>query len=310
MKLNNKSKVKLIVIGGPTATGKTDYAIKLAKKLNGELINADSRQIYKTLDIATNKGTITPLDQTFDSKLGYILQAYDIENSGIKGWLFNIINPDQEFNLAIYKNLADEIIADILDRGKQPILVGGTGLYIDAIINNYQLNASAENTQSREQLNQLSLEALTDRLNQLDPLIINSLNNSDKNNPRRLIRLIEKSNQTTKSEYTKGESNYKIEFYYPIFEKEALFNKINTRVVAMMQQGLLEETQTAIDQGYKDSKPLQSFGYHEALAYLNKEISYDKCLELIQLEHRQYAKRQITWFEGKGRGYNLIHTQF
>jgi tRNA dimethylallyltransferase len=298
MNSKENAKPKLIIIAGPTASGKTDYAIKLAKELNGELINADSRQIYLSLDIATNKGILNPINEYISSKFKYKLQAFDVENTGILGWLFNIIYPDEEFNLSIYKTLAIEAIDDIVSRGKQPILIGGTGLYIDSIVNDYQLNPDNEiQIERRNELNLKSVDELFQVLVKINPDVASKLNNSDKNNPRRLIRWIEKTENPSSNEYTKGESKYEIDYHYIDIDKEKLMEKINKRVIQMIDQGLIEETKTAIISGYMETKPLQSFGYKEAIAYLNKEISMEKCIELIQLEHRKYAKRQVTWFK-------------
>jgi tRNA dimethylallyltransferase len=298
MNLKENAKPKLIIVAGPTASGKTNYAIKLAKELNGELINADSRQIYLSLDIATNKGILTPTNKSIRSKLGYNLHAFDVENTGIMGWLFNIIYPDEEFNLSIYKSLAIEMIDEILAKGKQPILIGGTGLYIDAIVRDYQLNPSNEiQLERRNTLNSKTVSELYSELLNINPEVALKLNNSDKNNPRRLIRWIEKTENPSSDEYTKGECKYEIDYHYIDMDKEKLMEKINKRVVQMVDQGLIEETKTAIISGYMETKPLQSFGYKEAISFLNKEISLEKCIELIQLEHRKYAKRQVTWFK-------------
>ena len=130
--------IKVIMVVGPTATGKTDLAVKLAQKFQGEIINADSRQVYKLMDIGTNKGNLNKTIFKYEYK-GFKTSAYELENSGIVGWLFNIVKPNQEFNLALFQMLANGIIADIVARGRLPIITGGTGLYIDSLIKKYQL---------------------------------------------------------------------------------------------------------------------------------------------------------------------------
>ena len=160
-------KPKIIVIGGPTASGKTDLAIETAKKFNGEIINADSRQVYKELDIGTNKGVLIPQNKFIANNLGYEIQGFDVEKTGITGWMFDLIYPDDEFNLSIYKQLAEIVIDDIIARGKTPVIVGGTGLYINAIIYNFNLTSERNNQILRQELDLMSTEELQNKLKDL-----------------------------------------------------------------------------------------------------------------------------------------------
>jgi len=290
------TKPKLIVIGGPTASGKTDMAIDICKRCNGEIVNADSRQIYKELNIGTNKGLIVPIDGEVVDLYGYKLQAFDIEKTGVVGWLFDIVNPDEEFNLAIYKKLADSVIRDITSRKKIPVLVGGTGLYIDALVKNFNLEGERTDDSVRQILNQLSLNELQEKLKSLSLKVFDSLNNSDANNSRRLIRYIEKTLNGNENTEQKSECKYEVEYCIPKYEKSELSEKINKRVVKMFDEGLVEETKQAIRKGWGETKAMQSMTYKEVQKNLKGEIDYDKCVELIQLEHRKYAKRQMTWF--------------
>jgi len=300
--------IDLIVIGGPTATGKTNYAIKLAQKCNGEIINADSRQVYKDLDIATNKGILVPTDKFIANTLELEIRGFKMEKTETIGWLFDLVTPDQEFNLATYQKLADIVISDIVKRGKTPILVGGSGLYIDAVIKGYNLPEQSIDPTLRQNLNKLTVNELQEMLRSKDSQTFDKLNNSDQNNPRRLIRLIEKyeQSQIQSSKPENQVNKYNVKFYYPEYTLEDLYTKIDKRVLEMFDQGLLAETERAVANGYENAKALQSFGYKEAISLLKGGIDKEACIASIQREHRRYAKRQITWFEGEGRGYKLL----
>jgi tRNA dimethylallyltransferase len=333
----NTIKRKIIIIGGPTASGKTNIALKIAKEFNGELINADSRQVYKYLDIGTNKGEI---NRQRRSASGGELPASSFQypdNNTRSIWelatgnwlledvpihLISFLNPDQRFSVFEYKQLAEKVIEDIINRGKLPILVGGTGLYIDAIIKSYQLPvaSSQKDFKYRRYLETLSIEELQNQLSALDSKLFTSLNNSDKNNPRRLIRLIEKvkNNQLTEDSShrtTEETGDWMLEtgntiFLYPEYSWEELKEKIENRVDLMFKEGIIDETKKVLSMGYpKDSVALQGTGYKEVIKYLDNEISLEECVNLVKTSHKQYARRQRTWFEGKGRGYKLIKVE-
>lgn len=272
---------KIIVIGGLTASGKTKLAVEIAEKLDGELVNADSRQIYRYLDIGTNKEKINlPIN------------------------LIDIINPDQRFSVFEYQQAAFKVIDEIISRGKLPILVGGTGLYIDAIIKNYKIQKSDQNDTLRQELAEKNIDELQ---NMIPSQKLNELNNSDINNPRRLIRLIEKQSESQDTEDI-NESNPKYEalFLYPNYNWDELKTRIEDRVDKMFENGLVEETKKVLEMGYRDSDPgLQIMGYSQVIKALSGEFDINKAKELTKFAHKQYAKRQKTWFEGAGRGYNL-----
>lgn len=338
----NSKKSQLIVIAGPTASGKTAFAIKLARKIGGELVNADSRQVYKFMDIGTNKGELKKLDgkqhlevvklsvqktklsNTSDTKSlkDKEIYPYDIEESGVIGWLFNIVKPDEEFNVSDYQVLALEVIKNINSRGKVAILVGGTGLYIDAVIKNYKIKDVPPNLQLRKELQGYSVEQLQRKLKRQDNALFTRLNNSEKSNPRRLIRMIEKtvcvnvgSESFSKTGF--GRTNEKVgvdtkhevgpkknveaalehEFLYLDIPRAKLYDRINQRAEEMFAQGFVEEVENLIKKGYKSTKPMQGIGYREVLAYLDGEITMEECIEKTKQAHRNYAKRQITWFK-------------
>jgi len=277
--------MKVIIVAGPTATGKTETAIKLAKTYNGELINADSRQVYKKLNIGTNKGVLSFKDS-----------QYYIEEVPIH--LISILEPTERFNLFDFQKLALEKIHDISKRGKIAIVVGGTGLYIDSLIKGYLLKDS--NTESRGVLNKLSVRELQQKISDKT---LESLNESDRSNPRRLIRVIEKSEHIDFENTDLGLNSF---ILYPDYKWEELKYKIDQRVDEMFKNGLVEETNNLINEGLsQESDSLKIMGYKQVVQLLNKEIDLNSCIERVKIAHKQYAKRQRTWFEGIGRGYKL-----
>lgn len=277
-------KNRIFVIYGPTASGKTNLAIKLAKKINGEIINADSRQIYKYMNIGTNK---EPLQ-------------------GVKGHLFDITTPDKQISLAQYQKLAFEAIAKILKKGKTPIIIGGTGLYISAITRGYAMPKVKPNKKLRKQLEKLSAEELQNKLIKLNKKKFQNLNRSDQNNSRRLMRAIEVESGKNKGKPAEdgrngknfSPGNYEFVFKKPKYKKETLFRKINRRVEKMFEEGLVREVKRLLKKGYnKNLEVMKGMGYKEVTEYLEGKITLEEAKELIKLRHRQYVKRQETWFK-------------
>lgn len=321
-------KQKLVVIGGPTGSGKTRLGIELAKKYNGELINADARQIYKYLDIGTNKGTVEKLKDELLIKnhdLGdFYLQnpfddSYTMEINlprhkinDIEIHLISFLEPSERYDVFRFKKVVDYLIDFIHNKGKLPILVGGTGLYIDAVIRDYNDYANETLGPDREYLNSLDLSILQDMLIKQSSETFEALNNSDRNNPRRLVRLIEKTSDPNwkKTEAKKVEDVYDVKFLYPNYDWSRLVNTINKRALQMFDEGLVEETKNVIEMGFSKNDPgLTGIGYKEVIQYLENEISLEDCKLAVQKAHRQYAKRQRTWFEGLGRGYKLLRVK-
>lgn len=319
---------KIHVVAGATATGKTDYAIQLAKEIDGEIINADSMQVYRYMDIGTNKGEITELKYSEiqvpchslvagnpDIKLSgsptksgmtKVISQFEIEQSGIFGWLFDVVNPDEEFSVALYVELAREVIKNIQSRGKVAIVVGGTGLYIDALLKGYDLDYATPNDELRSLLNKLSVEELQERLKSINQNSFEKLNESDSKNPRRLIRLIEKLTED------KGESDtiengavIESEIHYIEIPREELNEKINSRADEMFKEGFVQEVRDLIEMGYKHTAPMKGLGYKEVVSYLDDEMTFAECVEKTKQSHRNYAKRQVTWF----KKYLVPHSQ-
>lgn len=280
---------KIVIIGGLTASGKTALAVKLAKKYNGELINADSRQIYKYLDIGTNKDGIITTEQ------GSFIDEVPIH-------LVSFLEPNQRYSVYDFKSDAIKHIEDILSRKKLPIIVGGTGLYIDSIIKNYKLETTSSSAPKAE-LESKSLLELQQIANQDHPESYLALNKSDQSNKRRLIRLIERQGINNIS---KEQSQYEYLFLYPKYTWKELLVKIETRVEGMFKEGLVAETKRVLNLGFsKNSVALQGIGYKQVIEYLEGNFNSQKCIDLVKIAHRQYAKRQRTWFEGKSRNYDL-----
>lgn len=305
---------KVIIVAGPTASGKTDFAIKLAQEFNGELINADSRQIYNGLDIGTNKGILTATNE-HAFVAGKDFQAYELEHSGILGWMFNFLNPNERFTVSEFYDFALALIDLITASGKLPIIVGGTGLYIDALLKNYRMGEVLPNEALRKELSTLSAGELFARLEKVDLAKANSLNNSDKHNPRRLMRAIEiaESQNVSRSEANPANTqipNNEYLMFYPEISKEELYAKIDKRVPEMYSGGIISETKVAILQGFEATEILNGIGYIDVKKLLKNEISEAEAISATQQGHRNYAKRQITWFEGAGRAYDLHKLNF
>jgi len=276
-----------VVILGPTASGKTDLAIKLAKKFNGEIVSADSRQVYKEMNIATAK----PL-QNQKSKIKN--QKYLV--NGVPHYLVDIIYPDKEFNVVIYKKLAQKAIKDIQKRGKLPFLVGGTGLYIWAVIDNLKFPKVKPQKKLRKELEKKSKKELFQIYKKLDPKGAKFI---DKENKRRLIRAIEVCKVTGKSfweQRKKGKPLFDVLQIGIKLEKEKLKKRIEKRINKMFKLGLEKEAKKLFEK-YGEIPPLQTIGYQEFKDFFEGKITKKEVKEKIILHTLQFARRQITWFK-------------
>lgn len=274
----------LIVIAGPTASGKTGLSIALAKALDGEIVSADSMQIYKYMNIGTAKPT-------------------DEEKAGIVHHLMDFLEPSESFSVADYCEMAHSAIADIHKRGKMPILVGGTGLYIDSLVNNVDFDQDDENHQIRSELEALAekegVEAVHKILVEIDP---ETAQKYHPNNLRRVIRAIEFYRVTGKtiSAHAKEEKTprYNTVYFCIDWDREILYDRINRRVDIMVEDGLVGEVRELLSKGYdKNSTAMQGIGYKEFYGYLAGEKTLEETLEEIKQGSRRYAKRQLTWFK-------------
>lgn len=278
-------KQKVLVLGGPTAVGKTETSINIAKKLNGEIISADSMQIYKMMDIGSAKVTKN-------------------EMQGIKHYMIDIVEPDCPFSVSEYKKLGEETIDNILSKNKLPMIVGGTGLYINSLTCNMEFTESKKDDEYRKYLQNLALEKGNEYIhNMLKTIDIKSYESIHPNNVKRVIRALEVYKLTGKpfSSYNIGDeiynSNYDIHYFVLTMNREELYKRINKRVDIMMEKGLLNECISLKNRGYNSSmQSMQGIGYKELLYYLEGQISLEDAIELIKKGSRNYAKRQLTWF--------------
>lgn len=287
-------KKKVLVIAGPTAVGKTDLSIKLAKELNGEIISTDSMQIYKYMDIGSAKITKE-------------------EMCGVPHHMIDVVDPSTPFSVADYKEMAQKCIDDIISRGKLPILTGGTGLYINALTCNMNFTEAENDLKYRSELEELAEnhgnEYIHNMLKDIDPISYKEIHY---NNRKRVIRALEVYKLTKKpfSSFNAGEEFYNgpydVSYYVLNMDREKLYNRINLRVDMMMDKGLLEECIKLKEMGYNSSvQSMQGIGYKEIFYYLENKISLNEAVEMIKQGSRNYAKRQLTWFRRDPRAIIL-----
>ncbi len=279
--------IKIVAIGGQTASGKSQLAIDIAQKFNGEIINADSRQLYRYMDIGTAK-----------EKASEILSGNIHVIQGVKHHLIDIAEPDKPLNLQQYQKLAIAKVHEIHALGKLPIIVGGTGLYLDSILHNYSLTNEEINHELRKELQENDVTGLQEILEQEAPETFNKMNDSDKLNPHRLIRAIEKSRSHVDSKQQSSAPRFGYLYLAIDIPLEELEVRIQKRVDDMFTNGLVEENEKLIKMGYTTKlSPLKSIGYQEFDDYFAGNLTLEEIRSLIILRTRQYAKRQKTWFK-------------
>jgi len=269
---------KLITILGPTASGKSDLAVKLAKKFNGEIISADSRQIYKEMDIGTAKITKK-------------------EMLGIPHYMIDIVKPNQKFTLAQFQKKTIKIIKDIQKRNKLPFLVGGTGLYIQSVVDNLKIPGTKPDEKLRNKLEKLTNQELINKLEKLDPKALKII---DIKNKRRLIRALEICLLTKKPFSEQRKKNKSIFNTLQIglkLDTKNLEQKIIRRIEKMIENGLIKENKKLLKKYGSKPYSMSGIGYKEIIPYINNEISLEQSKELIKIHTHQYAKRQMTWFK-------------
>lgn len=280
----------LIIIAGPTACGKTSVSVELAKIVSGEIISADSMQVYKYMDIGTAK--IRPE-----------------EMQGVKHYLIDELYPNDEFNVAVFKNSAKEYIEQIYAKDKTPIIAGGTGFYINAVIydNDFSQDCS-DNTVRNELENYLELngkDALYDKLKAVDPSACDTIHI---NNTKRVIRALEfyKTTGQRISDHNKYEKERKPFYNAKIFvlnmDRERLYNRIDKRIDLMLNEGLLDEVKKLYAKYDRSLVSMQGLGYKEIIAYLEGECSLDDAIYTLKRDTRHFAKRQLTWFKHQCSG--------
>ena len=272
-------KPKIVVICGPTASGKTALGIQVAQQANGEIISSDSMQIYKDMDIGTAKPT-------------------EEERAQAVHHLVDFVSPDERYSVADFKKDATEKIEDILSRGKLPIIVGGTGLYVNSLIHNIEYKEEITDIEYRNELEKVDLETLYKQAMEIDPEAAARVSQNDR---KRITRILEIYHTTGKTKtQMEAESRQEVKYDYKIFvltpERDKLYERINLRVDLMMQAGLVDEVRELLKKYKEFPTAMQGLGYKEVKEYLDGEITEEEMIEKIKQESRHYAKRQLTWF--------------
>ena len=278
-------KPKVVVICGPTASGKTALSIELAKRINGEIISGDSMQIYKDMDIGTAKPTKE-------------------EMQGIRHYLIDFVEPSKRYSVAEFKKDAENAIEEILKKGKVPIIVGGTGLYIDSLIYGIEYQDIKIDEKYRKELEKRAevegLQKLYEEAYNIDSRAAEKISKNDK---KRIIRILEiyKATGKTKTEQEiesrKKESKYDYIVFAINMDRQKLYERINKRVDIMIEQGLIEEVENLLKKYNKFPTAMQGLGYKEVVEYLDGKVTKEEMIEKIKMETRRFAKRQITWFK-------------
>jgi len=277
-------KQKVIVICGPTASGKTQLSIEIAKKLNGEIVSADSMQIYKEMTIGTAKPTIE-------------------EMQGIKHYLIDCICPNERYSVAEYKKNAINAIDEIIVKGKTPIVVGGTGLYVNSLIYGIEYPEIKIDIEYRNNLDKIAeiegLEKLYQMAIKIDAEAIKNISPNDKKRICRILEIYHATGKTKTEQEIESRKNGP-KYDYIIFginmDREKLYDRINKRVDIMIENGLIEEVKNILSKYEEFPTAMQGLGYKEVVEYLNGITSQDEMIEKIKMETRRYAKRQLTWF--------------
>ncbi len=277
-------KIKLIVIAGPTAVGKTALSIELAKAVGGEIISGDAVQVYRGMDIGSAKITHEEMD-------------------GVPHHLIDIMNPDEQYSAAHFKEMAVPLIEQIHSRGRVPMIVGGTGLYIQSVLYDYQYQ-DEDSDESRRLLNhyeQLSTDVLFRELERVDAAASQTIH---RNNRQRLLRALifkQLHNQsiTTQSKNQTISSKYDTLLIGLNMPRELLYERINRRVDMMMSSGLVDEVKALMKAGYSDARSMRAIGYKELMPYIEGELTEEEAVTQLKQNSRRFAKRQLTWFRNQ-----------
>lgn len=284
--MSENKKKPMIILTGPTAVGKTDLSIQLAKAINGEIISADSMQVYRHMDIGSAKVTPEEMD-------------------GVSHHLIDVLEPEEEFNVVVFQKLAKEALTGIYERGHIPIIVGGTGFYIQALLYDIDFTENDGDTAIRRELEKLAQTqgagCLHQMLQEIDPESAAAIH---QNNVKRVIRAIEFYRQTGKKislhneQEREKQSPYQFLYYVLDTDRKTLYERIDRRVDLMMEHGLVDEVKHLADMGCtRDMVSMQGLGYKEILDYLSGEIPLEEAVYILKRDTRHFAKRQITWFK-------------
>jgi len=288
--LNNKELLKICILAGPTAVGKTDVSLGLAKKLCGEIISADSAQVYRHMNIGTAK-------------------LKEEEMQGVPHYMIDVVDPDEDFSVANFRDRAEQLIRDINERGKLPIITGGTGLYINSLLDNLDFTKSISDEDFRLEMQQTAEEKgsvyVHSMLEKIDPASFVRLHPNDL---RRSIRALEVYKATGKpisffqDESKKQPPRYDYAYITLTMDREKLYGRIEQRVDKMMDEGLVDEVEGLLKMGYgRGLTSMQALGYKEIAEYLQGGISKEEAIRILKRDTRHYAKRQLTWFRRDSR---------
>ena len=291
----------LIIITGPTAVGKTSLSVQLALKINGEIISADSMQVYRGMDIGTAK-------------------IREEEKCGVPHYLIDILNPDEEFNVTIFKQKAEECIQDILSRGKMPIIAGGTGFYIQSVLYDVEFSDFDEEKRAEikamleDTLEQKGINFMFDKLTEIDPEYAKVIH---KNNIRRVLHGLEfnilTGGKLSEHNEEQRERTSPYNFLYCVLndDRAKVYGRINSRVDDMLRDGLADEVRGLLNKGYSRNLPsMLGLGYKEMADYLSDECTYEAAVELIKRDTRHFAKKQLTWFKRERETLEVNRTKF
>ncbi|WP_456396962.1 tRNA (adenosine(37)-N6)-dimethylallyltransferase MiaA [Desulfurobacterium sp.] len=275
----------LIVITGPTAAGKTDFSIKLAKVIGGEIISADSMQVYRELNIGTDK--ILP-DRM----------------EGIPHHLIDVVDPDEYFSVADFVREADKVIEKVRKKGKFPLIVGGTAFYIRALLYGLSTLPSADENIRRD-LNKLSTEELYNSLRDIDPVYASKINKTDRKRVIRALEVYKLTGKPLSSFKLPEEPRYEFYGYFLYRNRDELYRRINNRVDSQIERGLVQEARKLLSYG-KEITAFQALGYKEMLPYIEGKVSLEEVVRNLKRRTRRFAKRQFTWFR-KEKGFKWIN---
>lgn len=291
-------KNRLITISGPTACGKTAVSVELAKIINGEIVSADSMQVYKYMDIGTAKVT-------------------EEEKQGIKHYLIDELYPDEEFSVAVFQKMAKKALCEIYGRGKLPVLTGGTGFYVNALIYDNDFTPGEKNETMRLELekeaNEKGNEYVHNILRELDPEYAETVH---PNNLKRVIRAIEYCRDTGEkfSQYNARERlrepAYNVKSFILNMDREGLYERIEKRVDIMIEKGLVNEVKQLMERYPDDLVSMKGLGYKEIIGYLKGEYSLDEAIYILKRDTRHFARRQITWFRHQSEGIWINMDEF
>lgn len=273
----NQKKNKVIAVVGATASGKTAYAVQLARRVNGEIISADSRLVYKGLDIGTAK---PDMDERF----------------GIPHYMIDIVEPEVDYSVGLYANEARNIIEDIISRGKTPVIAGGTGLYFRILLENYDLPKINPDYELRETLSKLSFAELYEMLVNLDAEAAKLVVQNDKRRAIRFIEIVKLTGSPVSEARGLKEPEFEVEWIGLNYPREELYDRIDRRVDLMIEQGLVDETKNLLAKHGRINNIINTIGYREITSYLDGELTLEEAKDKLKQNTRNYAKRQLTWF--------------